>query len=353
MDAALKSFTLKAEDFSTFGWGLKRPECVWVDREGVWTSDDRGGIARVTADGLAELRGSRVGQPNGFCRTEDGSFVVAGLKKNTVFRIDRGGGVSVVLDRIGGKPLGMINAAWVDANGRIWVSVMAKRVSWRKAFDGKPDGYIILIDGGQARVVAEGLHLPNELKVHPDGRHLYIVESLAKRVVRYPIQPNGDLGPLEVFGPADLGHGAIPDGFAFDADGNVWVTLITRNAIVVIDAGGALHTVYEEVKPKAVDVVAKSMRERSFGLLGLLRIAACRGRTLGLPTSLAFGGDDSRTVYVGSLALPHLLTFRSPVAGLRFPGAQRASVIAGWSDLRWNARPALHDGCGRGTQTSW
>lgn len=318
MREELATFTLNAVDFSTFGSGLRRPECVWVDGEGVWTSDDRGGIARVTADGSAELRGSGIGQPNGFSRTGDGSFIVAGLKKNAVFRIDPAGQVGVLLDRIEGKPLGMINAAWADKGGRIWVSVMARKVSWRRAFNGKPDGFIILIENGQARIVADGLHLPNELKVHPDGRHLYVVESLANRVVRFPIQSNGDLGPLEVFGPAGLGHGAIPDGFAFDADGNVWVTLITRNAIVIIDEGGALHTVYEEPKRNAVDWIAKAMRDRSFGLFGLFRILACKGRTLGLPTSLAFGGEDGRTAYVGSLGLHHLLTFRAPVAGARW-----------------------------------
>lgn len=317
----LKAFTLKAGDFSTFGSGLARPECVWVDGEGVWASDDRGGIARVTAEGSAELRGSGVYQPNGFSRTEDGAFIVAALKRNIVYRIDPAGGVSVVLDRIGGRPLGMINAAWADRAGRIWVSVMARHTSWRKAFNGRPDGYIILIDQGHARIVADGLHLPNELKVHPDGRHLYVVESLANRVVRFPIRANGDLGPLEVFGPAALGHGAIPDGFTFDADGNVWVTLITRNAIVIIDGEGALHSVYEEPKPQAVDWIAKAMRRKSFGFFGLFRILACKGRTLGLPTSLAFGGDDGRTVYVGSLGLRHLLTFRSPVAGARWAGS--------------------------------
>lgn len=322
MRQALEEFTLKAEDFSTFGSGLRRPECVWVDGDGVWSSDDRGGIARVTAEGSAELRGAGIGQPNGFSRSGDGSFIVAALKKNVVYRIDPSGRVSVVLDRMGGKPLGMINAAWADQAGRIWVSVMARRVSWRKAFNGKPDGYIILIEGGQARIVADRLHLPNELKVHPDGRHLYVVESLASRVVRFPLRANGDLGPLEVFGPAALGHGAIPDGLAFDADGNVWVTLVTRNAIVVIDGGGALHTVYEEPKLKAVDWIAKAMRDKSFGLFGLLRIAACGGRTLSLPTSLAFGGDDGRTVYVGSLGLRHLLTFRSPVPGGRWAAAE-------------------------------
>ena len=35
-------------------------------------------------------------------------------------------------------------------------------------------------------------------------------------------------------------------------------------------------------------------------------LVACSGKTLNLPTSLSFGGADGRTVYVGSLGLPHL-----------------------------------------------
>ena len=35
-----------------------------------------------------------------------------------------------------------------------------------------------------------------------------------------------------------------------------------------------------------------------------------------LPTSLAFGGPDGRDAFVGSLATPHLTSFRSPVCGI-------------------------------------
>ena len=48
MNNKLKQFTLNARDLSVFGSGLTRPECVRADQEGVWASDDRGGIARVT-----------------------------------------------------------------------------------------------------------------------------------------------------------------------------------------------------------------------------------------------------------------------------------------------------------------
>lgn len=313
MNNKLKNFTLHREDFSVFGRGLTRPECVRADQEGVWASDDRGGIARVTENGVAELRGEGVYEPNGYSRTADGAFIVAGLKDNKVFRIDRGGRVSVVLDEFQGKPLGTVNTAWADGNGRIWVSMMTRQERWYQALNTQPDGYILLIEEGQARIVADELHLTNEVKVHPNGRHLYGVETLGKRVFRFAIGANGDLGQKEIFGPADLGHGALPDGFIFDEDGNVWVTIISRNGIVVLNEAGETHTIYEEANVEALDAMVAALQQ---GIATPEHFVACAGKTLNLPTSLSFGGADGRTVYVGSLGLPHLVTFSSPVAGL-------------------------------------
>jgi gluconolactonase len=313
MNNELKNFTLRSRDFAVFGSGLNRPECVRVDQDGVWASDDRGGIARVTQNGVAELRGEGVYEPNGYSRTSDGTFIVAGLKDNKVFRIERSGRVSVVLDKFRGNSLGTVNTAWADAQGRIWVSMMTRQERWFHALNTKPDGYILLIEQGQARIVADDLHLTNEIKVHPNGRYLYGVETLGKRVFRFPIASNGDLGQKEIFGPTDLGHGAMPDGFNFDQEGNVWVTIISRNGIVVISEDGETHTIYEEPKIEAVNAMVAAMQQKTATPEHLI---ACAGEKLTLPTSLAFGGADRRTVYVGSLGLPHIVTFNSPVAGL-------------------------------------
>ena len=313
MNTELKNFALRPADFSVFGAGLMRPECVRTDQDGVWASDDRGGIARVTQSGVAELRGQGVYEPNGYSRAPDGAFIVAGLKDNKVFRIDPSGRTSVVLDQFEGKALGTVNTAWADARGRIWVSMMTRRERWFQALNTKPDGYILLIEKGQARIVADELHLTNEIKVHPNGEHLYGVETLGKRVFRFPIASNGDLGRKEIFGPADLGHGALPDGFNFDREGNIWLTIITRNGIMVISKDGETHTIYEEPRQEALDAMVTAMQKKTATADHLI---ACAGEKLNLPTSLAFGGADGRTVYVGSLGLSHLIAFKSPIAGL-------------------------------------
>src|SRR5262249_19576324 len=110
------------------------------------------------------------------------------------------------------------------------------------------------------------------------------------------------------------GHGAYPDGFTFDAEGNIWVTLIIRNGLGVISRGGDYHVVYEEPKTAAIDNLVNAIGAR---VAGVATMRACGGDHLPFPTRIAFGGRDGRSAYVGSLATPHIFTFQSPVAGER------------------------------------
>ena len=54
----LAQFTLSAASFAAFGRNLHRPECVWVDADGVWASDARGGVCRVRPDREPEVLGA-------------------------------------------------------------------------------------------------------------------------------------------------------------------------------------------------------------------------------------------------------------------------------------------------------
>ena len=311
MSQHIEDFYLKADDFTTFGSNLSRPECVWIDAEGVWTSDGRGGVSKALPDAPAKTLGSGIQEPNGFSRRRDGSFVVAGLADGKVHLIRPDGHTSVLLDNVEGKALGAVNCAWADGN-RTWISVMTDALPWSVSMNHGPRGYIILLDEKGARIVADGLYQTNEVKVSPDGRYLYAVETLGRHLVRFKIGEHGTLGRKELVGPEDLGHGAYPDGFNFDAEGNIWVTLIIRNGLGVIGKDGHYHVVYEEPKLTAIDQLAAAIKTRTADLPSM---RACIGERLPFPTSIAFGGKDGRTAYVGSLATPHIFTFTSPVAG--------------------------------------
>ena len=316
---ALHEFKLTGADFVPYGRGLRRPECVWVDRDGVWASDARGGVCHVRAGGEPAVLGAGIGEPNGFSRRPDGSFVVAGLNDGRLYRIDPDGQTHVLLDSLDGVPLGTLNYACADGPQRIWLSVMTRHLPWVPAMQSyERDGYIIRIDedGARAEIVADGLDLTTEVKVSPDRRPLYAVETLGCRLVRFPIRPDGSLGTKEDAGPASLGRGALPDGIAFDAAGNIWVTIISQNALQVIDRDGAVSVVYSDMNATAVEAIARAIEQRNGTLDHLIACMNVSG-PLRLPTSIAFGGPDGCTAFVGSVGLDHLATFRVPEHLLR------------------------------------
>jgi len=310
---SIAGFELSAADLIPYGEGLQRPECVWVDAEGVWASDARGGVCKVHDGREPESLGSGISDPNGFSRRPDGSFVVAGLSDGRLHHIAPDGRTRVLLESFAGKPLGTVNYACSDGR-RTWLSVMTRHLPWIPAMQTrKTDGYILRMDGddGRAEIVADGLDLTNEVKVSPDGHHLYAVETLGGRIVRFAIRPDGSLGDKERVGPDSLGRGALPDGLTFDPAGNIWVTIISQNAIQVIDRDGAAHLVYSDANAAAVEAIACAVEQRTGTLDHLLACMAVTG-PLRLPTSLAFGGPDGRTAFVGSVGLTHLLRFRVP-----------------------------------------
>ena len=314
MKSPLYTLRLTKEDFFTFGSDLHRPECVWTDKDGIWVSDSRGGVSKISASGQATLLGRGIAEPNGFCRRPDGSFLVGGLSDGKLHLIKPNGETSVYLEEIEGKRLGVVNHAWHDRQGRTWVSVMTRSEYWHnKLQDPNPDGYIILIDENGPRIAAEGLDLTNEVKVSPDGQYLYAAETLGRRIARFAILDKNSLGPKEIFGPEDLGPGSNPDGITIDAEGNIWIALIAKNGIGVITSEGDYIELFTDINSEGLKNWLKASEYLAATPNNLVD---CAGEMLKLPTSIAFGGDDMKTVYIGSLLLQHLCCFRSPIPGV-------------------------------------
>jgi gluconolactonase len=309
----LVDFELTAADFGSVGVGLQRPECVWSDASGIWVSDG-GGVSHLPAGGKPRRLGSGICEPNGFSRRSDGSFVVAGIGDGGLHLISPAGETRRLLDSYDGRSLGAVNYACADGLGRIWVSVMTRGLPWHTALSARHvDGYILRVDhdGVRCEVVADGLDLTNEVKLSADGRYLYAVETFGSRVVRFAIRHDGSLGEKEAVGPENLGHDVMPDGITFDAVGNLWVTVINQNALFVIDRRHDVHVVYSDPNPRAVAIVADAVAHRNGSVQQLAACAEVTG-PLRLPTSVAFGGPDGLTAYIGSVGLSHLATFRLP-----------------------------------------
>ncbi|MEE4377048.1 MAG: SMP-30/gluconolactonase/LRE family protein [Candidatus Competibacteraceae bacterium] len=313
--SSIKNFVLNLEDLQTVGSDLQQPESVIAEQDGtLWVSDKRGGVTRIDTEGAQALLDGIGGEPNGLAMDREGNLLVANLADGCLYKLYRDGRHEVVLDNIDGVSLGAVNFPFIDSQDRLWLSVTSRRTPWfLAAADPQPDGYILLIDQRGTRIVADGLLAANEARLDAAEEYLYVAETMARRVVRYRVGSAGELGAQEVFGPADFGPGGYVDGLTFDVEGNLWVATVLRNGIRILAPNGESHVVFEEPnEPALVNLDAQI----AAGALTPEDFFATAGRTVQFPTSIAFAGLDLRTVYLGSLAMPHLLRFTAPVSGL-------------------------------------
>lgn len=163
--------------------------------------------------------------------------------------------------------------------------------------DDRYSGVFRLMPNGEMSLTlaeAEGVALPPTNSVHVDAR-----------------VGNG-LGPRETF--TELGPGDFPDGLDFDEAGGLWIASIVSNRLIRIDPDGRRHVVLDDSDPAYLD---RFERDYQSGDLIDRPADTVPSRLLGNISSLAFGGPDRHTVYLGSLQDSRIATFRSPIAGAR------------------------------------
>jgi sugar lactone lactonase YvrE len=301
------------------GRGLRRPECVLATAGGdLYTADWRGGVAHLRPDGsqtlyAGRLPGERPLRPNGIALRADGSFLLADLGERLggVYALERDGRVRPLLERVDGVDLPPTNFVHIDADHRTWVTVSTRHQPRAAAYRGDvADGFIVMLDASGARIVADGLGYTNEALVDPTGRWLYVNETFGRRLSRLPIGADGTLGDRETV--TTFGPGTFPDGLSFDADGGIWITSIVSNRVIRVDRDGAQQLIIEDCDPTHL---ARCEQAFVAGRMGREHLDTGGGRVLQNISSLAFGGADRRTAYLGCLLGDRLACFRAPVAG--------------------------------------
>ena len=301
------------------GAGLRRPECVLATADGsLYTADWRGGVAWTGPDGnvvlcAGTLEGGRPLRPNGIALRADGSFLLADLGDTLggVFVLSRDGAVRPLLERVDGIDLPPTNFVFEDDRGRVWITVSTRRRPRADAYRADvADGFIVVLDAGGARIVADGLCFTNEALISPDGAWLYVNETFGRRLARFPLRTNGTLGAKEVV--TTFGHGTYPDGLALDADGGLWITSIVSNRVLRVAQDGGQTLMLEDADPAHTDWVEAAYLA---GTMGRPHLDQAAGRILRNISSLAFGGRDLRTAYLGCLLGDAIAHFRAPVAG--------------------------------------
>lgn len=311
----IKEFRLELGDLTYTGHDLKRPASILAQSDGtLWVPDRRGGLIRIDPDGGQKMFKGLGGEPNGLAMTEDGSIIVANFGTGTIQKRFPDGHIEEILREVDGLQLTCANFVFIDNKDRLWISCSTRDANgWSAAVHPRADGYIVLLDEKGPRIVADGIYFTNEIRLDANEEYLYVAESMRRHIIRFPVRSDGRLGKREVFGPSNLGMASIIDGFAFDADGNIWVTLILRNGIGIITPDGDYHVVLEDPCVELLPILDKKLAQ---GTLQVRDVMAAAGPTLQFISSVTFGGPDLQTVYSGSLGMDRLPMFRSPVPGL-------------------------------------
>ena len=306
------------------GFALKRPECVVAHASGIlivpdWT--DPGGISVIFPDGSVKrhlaVDPPLTLRPNGIALVEGGDVLLVhlGSEDGGVWRLRPDGSVDQEIGEVENLPLPPSNFCHVDAEGRRWVSVSTRHQPRSEAYRGDVcDGFIVLSDRRGDRIVADGLGYTNECLVHPDGRRLFVNETFGRRLSCFDISAGGELENRRTV--TEFGPGTFPDGMAFDANGDVWIVSIVSNRVIHVDNRGRQTLFVEDVDPAFLEQAETAYLAGEMGRPHLDNNPAAQLFNI---SSLAFAGDDLRTMVFGCLLGDRLPFASSPVAGWVMP----------------------------------
>lgn len=164
-----------------------------------------------------------------------------------------------------------------DRAGRFWCGTLDRKVK-------RPLGVLYRIASLQeASAVDRGFTVSNGIGWSPEGTTMYFAETISRTIYAYDFNlAGGAVSNRRVFAQMVPGEGG-PDGLTVDAEGGVWSAQVGRWCLHRYDARGRL------------DAVIKLPVEK--------------------PTSVMFGGDGLKTLFVTSLSMEIGDDTRQPQAG--------------------------------------
>ena len=236
--------------------------------------EKQGTIGRTSPDGKTEvyvtLPEGSVG--NGIRFDRSGRMYVADYMKHNVLRVDpKTREVTVFAHE---PTMNQPNDLAIGPDGVLWAS----DPNWPKS-----TGQLWRIDRkGKVTKVAADLGTTNGIEVSPDGKTLYVNESVQRNIWAFDITADGVANKRLLIKFPDFGF----DGMRCDVDGNLYVTRHGKGTVAVVSPAGKVL--------REIDVLGSK------------------------PSNLCFGGPDGRTVYVTEVDHQRLVQFRTDRPGLEW-----------------------------------
>jgi gluconolactonase len=266
----------KAEPFTpenSFTEGIEGPNCDRAGNIFAVNFAKQQTIGRTTPDGKSDifvtLPGNSVG--NGIVFNRRGEMFVADYVGHNVLKIDpKTRRIDVFAQN---DQLNQPNDLAIASDGTLFAS----DPNWKAG-----TGQLWRIDrNGKTTLLAKDLGTSNGIEVSPDGKTLYVNESVQRNVWAWKINKDKSISDKKLIRQfPDFGF----DGMRCDVDGNLYITRHSKGTVVKMTPGGEIL--------KEIDVLGRK------------------------PSNLCFGGSDGRTIYVTEVEHRRLVRFRVDKPGL-------------------------------------
>lgn len=217
--------------------GLDHPEGVAWDPERacVYAGGEAGQVYRVDlAAPTAAVVGSAPGFVLGLAVDGVGRVVLCVTEGLPSLCVLEEGVLRPLVTEVAGQPLLFPNHPAFGPDGTLWFTDSGP---WEEHV-----GRIVRLGSDGAREIFSRSvnRFPNGCAVSPDGRYLWVAESLGSTVVRFDLRDGS--GP-EIMVRL---HGHVPDGLAFTRDGGLLISNYRPDRIYHLDPDGGLEVVAQD-----------------------------------------------------------------------------------------------------------
>ena len=269
----------------SFAAGLDHPECVaWGSDGFAYAGGEAGQLYRIDVGKNRFEQFSQAPQfVGGLC--QDGSGFLYVCSGNKVYRCNSQGELEVYSEGTVDEPMIAPNYPAFDKNGCLYVSDSGV---W-----GDDNGRIFKIHPGKITELWSETpkEFPNGLCISPDGLYLYVVVSLNDpRVERIKINSDGSAGYTELV--LEIPN-SVPDGLAFDSDGNLFISCYRPDSI------------FRFTTDQNLEIIAHDYE----------------GTMMAAPTNIAFCGENLDDLLSSNLGRWHISRYDLKVSGhpLNYP----------------------------------
>jgi len=232
---------------------------VWVERDrALWFVDIKRRQVYRFDPANGDQKSFSVPEQVGFILPAERGGFVAGLQSGLHHFDETSGKFELIVEVEPYLPTNRLNDGVVDPQGRLWFGTMD---NGEKA---KTGAFYCFADGKLTRTPIDNIEITNGPAVSPDGRLLYVVDTLKGTMDRVEIHDDGTPGAPESFVKIDPKDGH-PDGPTIDSEGCVWISL------------------YAGWETRRYSPKGELMQIVRFPVANI--------------TKIAFGGDDLRTAY--------------------------------------------------------